>query len=193
MNDATKLIMDEAEKLLEEGIKYHREHEYDLAFDFLNKAVELREKARNSGYVDNIYDDYTWEYSEYYFFRARGYRGKKDYDSAIADYTKSIELGGGSYGLRANIYFYHKKDYDSAIADFTKAVEWCGRRGCKQCADLLYMRGRAYLAKGDYYNGVKSFRMALKQWLLYILVASRYKCKMLIRKIRNLKKNSENI
>ncbi|MDR1830572.1 MAG: hypothetical protein LBQ76_07365, partial [Candidatus Fibromonas sp.] len=79
------------------------------------------------------------------------------------------------------IYFYHRKDYDSAIADFTKAVECCGQRGCKACAKEFYMRGRAYLIKGDYYNAVKSFITALKELLLYILITLKFKCRTLIK------------
>ncbi len=176
----------DAEKIFEDGLKCCRRKEYDLALNLFNKAIELREKAGDAEYIR---DDCVYELFEYYTTRADCYCKKRDYDSAFADYTKSLELGSFAayydYHCRAKINFYHKKDYDSAITDFTKAVEDCGIGGCKGCANALYMRGRAYLAKSDYHNAVKSFKMALGQRILYILKMLKYNCNELIKKLRS--------
>lgn len=49
----------------------------------------------------------------------------KDYDGAIADYTKAIELNPNNANTFINraIGKVGLKDYDGAIADYTKAIE----------------------------------------------------------------------
>ena len=52
-------------------------------------------------------------------------QGKQDWEGAIADYTKAIELGpddGGAYHQRGDAK-RSKNDWDGAIADYTKAIE----------------------------------------------------------------------
>ena len=60
-----------------------------------------------------------------YMNRGIGYYDKGDYDRAIADYDKAIELNpklAPAYNDRGNVYSA-KGDYDRAIADFDKAIE----------------------------------------------------------------------
>lgn len=48
-----------------------------------------------------------------------------EYDRAVADYTKAIEIDpkdANAYGARANAY-KAKKDLDRAIADYDKATD----------------------------------------------------------------------
>ena len=50
---------------------------------------------------------------------------KSEYDSAIRDYTKAIELDPkfvDAYNNRG-LSYDNKKEYDSAIRDYTKAIE----------------------------------------------------------------------
>ncbi|MHC5748220.1 MAG: tetratricopeptide repeat protein, partial [Nostoc sp.] len=101
-----------------------------------------------------------------YLIRGKAYSNKKDYSSAIADYTKAIKLQpdyADAYYLIyddakatqlkseiADIYFYrgdaylNQQNYDFAIADYTKVIELQPRY-----AEAYYNRGRAYLSKGD--------------------------------------------
>ncbi len=59
-----------------------------------------------------------------YYYRAMAYTREKEYDQAIADYTKAIEIDeqrfAVAYAERALIY-YIKKEYDKAWDDVHKA------------------------------------------------------------------------
>jgi tetratricopeptide (TPR) repeat protein len=59
-----------------------------------------------------------------YYNRSLGYGAEGDYDRAIADYTKAIELDpkfARAYNNRGTVYGI-KGDHDRAIADFAKAI-----------------------------------------------------------------------
>ncbi len=60
-----------------------------------------------------------------FYNRAWAYRQKGDYDSAIADDTRAIELdpkNAHAFIDRGGAYFY-KREYDLSIADSTRAIE----------------------------------------------------------------------
>ena len=72
------------------------------------------------------------QYAEAYFFRALIFGREKDYDNAIADFEKFVELDPSHPDAKmalAGIYaargadFGLKKDYDKAIADIERAIE----------------------------------------------------------------------
>jgi len=83
-----------------------------------------------------------------YHRQANAYSEKGDYDNAIANYNKAIELNPES--SRAAIYYnrgiaYSKKnDFDRAIADYNKAIEINPND-----AEIYFNRGGAYYRKGD--------------------------------------------
>jgi len=80
-----------------------------------------------------------------YVLRGKHYINQSDYQHAIADLTKAIELDpkfGDAYYLRGNSYFA-QGDYDRAIADETKAIELDPKR-----SSAYWIRGKAYSAKG---------------------------------------------
>ena len=60
-----------------------------------------------------------------YFYRAAAYNGKGEYDLAIADFGRAIELKpdyAEAYNNRG-IAYIRKGEYDQAIADYAKALE----------------------------------------------------------------------
>jgi hypothetical protein len=71
---------------------------------------------------------------------------EKDYDQAIANFTKAIEMDP-KYALAYNergIAYQGRGDYDRAIADYTKAIELDPK-----VAYAYYIRGLSYLKKGN--------------------------------------------
>jgi len=108
---------------------------YDEAIAKFNEAIGLE-----PGYAD-AYDG-----------RGTAYFNKGQNDSAIADYSKAIELGCvGAYYNRGLAYM-KKAQNDLAIADFSKTIELDPKY-----ANAYYNRGVAYssngqndLAKADY-------------------------------------------
>ena len=82
-----------------------------------------------------------------------------DYDRAIADFSKAIELDPNRaefYHARGGTYL-QKDDYDRAIADFSKAIELDPNR-----AGAYHDRGWTYLLKDDYARAIADFSKAIE-------------------------------
>ena len=94
-----------------------------------------------------------------YHDRALAHLNNEQYDDAIADYSKIIELNPNSahsYSGRGAAYYF-KNNYDCAIADYTKAIElnpifeeaYCGL-------------GWAYLNQGDHDYAIVNLTKAIE-------------------------------
>jgi tetratricopeptide (TPR) repeat protein len=84
---------------------------------------------------------------------------RKDYDRAIADLTKAIELdprNAWSYDKRGEAYV-GKNDYDRAITDFTKSIEMDPKRAYSRTS-----RGRAYFCKNDFDQAIADYSEAIE-------------------------------
>ncbi len=139
------------EDYFELGIENYANDEIEGAITNLSKVIEL-----NPDYVDA------------YYFRGLVYIIEEDYDKAIADYTKAIELdpnnnsviakvtGASAYLLRAGAY-YEKDDYDAAIADFDKAIEMDPEH-----SDAYYLRGEAHYFNNDDDKAIADFTKAIE-------------------------------
>ncbi len=82
---------------------------------------------------------------------------KKEYDKAIADYTKAIESNPRSdeaYYNRGNAW-YDKGDYTKAIADYTKVIEINPKD-----ALAYHCRGDAWEKKGNHAKAKADFAIA---------------------------------
>ena len=94
--------------------------------------------------------------AESYYRRGNAWCTKGDYDRAIANYSKAIELDerfAVAYGNRGSAYL-GKSHYDRAISDYNKAIEINPK-----LAEAYYNRGLAYYLNGEYY---KSYTDVLK-------------------------------
>jgi len=90
--------------------------------------------------------------------RGSYYHTTGDYQSAIEDYTKAIELSPYEpyvYYIRA-ITFDEQKNYDLAIADYTKAIELDSYG-----AYAYYYRGVAYGELGEYDLAIADYTKAI--------------------------------
>jgi tetratricopeptide (TPR) repeat protein len=94
-----------------------------------------------------------------YVNRGLAYLVKGDYDRALADETKAIELNpqlADAYVNRGSASG-SKGDYDREIADETKAIELN-----PQLADAYTERGIAYSLKGDYDRAIADYAQAIE-------------------------------
>ena len=85
--------------------------------------------------------------AKFYFKRGVTSFEKGQYDQAISDFTKAIEIDPGYAKARNNrgIAYLGKGQYDQAASDFTKAIEIDPRY-----AGAYYNRGRVYYLKKEY-------------------------------------------
>jgi tetratricopeptide (TPR) repeat protein len=90
--------------------------------------------------------------------RGNAYYDRRDYDSAIADYTKAIEFNArdaAAYNNRGLAY-RATGESDKAIADYTKAIE------INPTDAIAYNhRGTAYRAKGEYDRAIADHTSAI--------------------------------
>ncbi len=88
-----------------------------------------------------------------FFNRGIEYAKKRDYDRAIADFSKAISIRPGdarAYNSRAASFYRGKDDYHHAIADYTKAV------------DLDPGFSAALVNRGNVYRAIRAYDVALK-------------------------------
>lgn len=79
--------------------------------------------------------------------RGSFYLTKGEYDQAISEFNKALEINpkdSGAYKNRGAAYM-NKRQYDQAISDYTKALEINPKD-----AEAYNIRGRAYYFKGEY-------------------------------------------
>ncbi len=94
-----------------------------------------------------------------YLMRGYAYNEKGEYDSAITDFSKTIELKPdyvAAYHNRGCAY-NEKGKYDLAIADFNKAIELKS-----DYATAYHNRGYAYNEKGKYDFAIADFNKAIE-------------------------------
>ena len=112
--------------------------------DKINWGPEARQKRREAA----IHNDCGAAYGQ-----------KGDYDRAIEEYTKAIELNPDlaiAYINRGDAY-QCRRLFDRAVADFTKAIE------LKPDFDAAYAnRGVAYQCEGDFDRAITNFTKAIE-------------------------------
>ena len=156
----------------EQGLEYYKNREYELAVEFLGRAIELDPEnalyyhARENAYA-GIYDpakavrDYTRAINldpynaSYYYNRGDAYReGLLEIDPAIEDYTSAINLDPKNpsyYHTRALLY-RRKNDTERALKDYTQAINLAPNN------PLYYtIRGSFYQSINDLDNAIKDF------------------------------------
>src|SRR5260370_33096837 len=95
--------------------------------------------------------------------QGRTHLKKKDYDRAIDEYTRAIDLNTvlervsmPSLFLERGIAYGAKKDSDNAIGDFSEAIAihmTYGRKVGYRCPQAYFHRGMAYFARQKYHLG----------------------------------------
>jgi tetratricopeptide (TPR) repeat protein len=94
-----------------------------------------------------------------YHGRGFTYFAKNQYDLAIADFTKALELDPNYLVAHYNrgVAYFDLGQYDQAIADFTKAME-LGLKG----KGSYHIRGLAYAKQGQYDLAIADFSKVLE-------------------------------
>jgi tetratricopeptide (TPR) repeat protein len=95
-----------------------------------------------------------------YYNRGIAQEEKKDYDAAIADYTRVIEIHPevAAYSNRGYAYM-HKRDYDRAFADYASAI----------ATDAGY--ADTYFNRGNAYDDIKDFDRAAAEYTKAIAIS----------------------
>ena len=134
--------------------------------DAVRKCKEARE-AYERGQVDLAIKLYTEaieinpDYAEAYYQRGELYRGRKQWDKAVADVESTLARDPKHLGAlrRRGSDFFHNGKYAEAAADYTLAVKMKDHTWYD-----YYMRGRALAAMEECESSLKDFNRAIDEW-----------------------------
>lgn len=132
---------------LDNGIFNFKNGDYQNAIENINKSIELKK-----------------DWAIPYFYRAAAYHAMGEYDEAMLDYTKSIQLDEkmiDAYYNRAKIALSRKDienpDIQKAIKDLEKAIEYDPK-----FIDALYALAAAHKKLGDYHKALEYLEKLLQ-------------------------------
>lgn len=98
------------------------------------------------------------EYSKAYNNRGNIYLSRNEYDNAITDYNRALELNQNYakvFNNRGNAY-RRKKEYGKAVSDYNRALELD-----PNCEEAYNNRGNVYLIKEEYDKALADYNKAL--------------------------------
>ncbi len=132
---------------LDDGIFDIRNGKFEDAVEKINKSIELKN---------------DWEIP--YFYRAVAYHALENYDEAMLDYTKSIQLNPNmtdAYYNRAKIILSESNspmsEIKKAVADLEKALELDDK-----FVDALFAMAAAYKKLGEYHKSLEYLEKLLQ-------------------------------
>ncbi len=151
-----------AEELVESGWAYSQENDFESAIAAFDKALEF-----------STDDSSAW------WGRACAYRDLGEYDAAIQDFNRAIELdpnNGWIYSDRGWLYYLQFGEVTLALNDFDKAIQVDPMNADHYLArGLIYQAvGKISEARADYENYMRittddpdaDWRDRLEQWIL---------------------------
>jgi tetratricopeptide (TPR) repeat protein len=142
-----------------ESIKVGNQLERDFAF-----AIKSNPEASKEDVTVNLAERVnktveSTNNADTYFNRGMDCINKGQYDQAISNFTKVLEINpknDRAYNNRGNVYAI-KGQYDKAILDYGKALEINPSND-----EAYYNRGKVYLSKGQYDQAISDFTNAVK-------------------------------
>jgi tetratricopeptide (TPR) repeat protein len=132
-----------------------------LPTDLFVKVIDCELKGDNDQVI-SLCSDYLQKNPkcvQAFFNRAVAKESRKDFDGAIADYTRIIALSPKDpkyYSMRAFVRG-NKGDMDGAIKDFSTAIELSPNN-----ADLYFSRGLGKGKNGDHKGALSDFTRAIE-------------------------------
>lgn len=135
----TKLL---AQEELEEGLKLVYKKNYQAAIPKFTEAIKLNPELE-------------WAYNN----RGSAYNRLKNYERAISDLNKAIELKSNEiFYINRGFSYFRLNNYDAALKDFSKAVEIN-----PNIAEPYFFRGAVYTELKNYDAAIKDFDKAVEK------------------------------
>ena len=114
VDDAIKKNSDYPQFYLTRGIVLIHKGKYEDALDDLNRALDLSQGSNNKILENKIYVN-----------RGAAYQKLLQYDAALSDYSKAIQLNDNNPNvfLYRGYLYYQTNEYDEALKDFDIVIE----------------------------------------------------------------------
>jgi PQQ-dependent catabolism-associated CXXCW motif protein len=141
------------------ALAHAKNRDYAASLDDLLKVIELA-PMRTAEIQARIHDpEYAAKYAQGYTALGNRYYSNNDYDRAIEQYDRSIELDPDYAMAYANRGFVYgsKGDYDNAIKDFDQAIMLAPKLAVAHAN-----RGDAFYYKGDYDAAIRDHEKAIE-------------------------------
>ncbi len=169
-----RAVPDKSENYYKQGLEKLQKGDYDAAIADFDKAIQLNPKDAKAfckrglakARMPDNFDSSTYDFNEmsnlkqgYVLFRSKANTDRDDYDGALTDFNKAIQLNPNypeAFKNRAYMKMV-KLDFDSALTDFNKAIELH-----PAYAEAFYGRGHANLAKGDSERAIADYTKAIE-------------------------------
>jgi tetratricopeptide (TPR) repeat protein len=109
-----------------------------------------------------LWDDVLKKYPhspKAYLNRGQGYSDRGEYDKALSDYTKAIEINPRyveAYYNRANVHG-KREEFNQALSDYTKAIEINPKY-----AEAYYNRGNVYMKREEFDQAISDYTKAIE-------------------------------
>ena len=140
-----KLMSEKFQKLLNKAEQLYQQEKWDECISVLTECIPL---AKDADKKLTIYNN-----------RGLAYSGKNEYDRALEDYSKAIELKPDDADAYYNrgVAYARKSEYDRALEDCSKAIELK-----PDYAEAYYSRGAAYVIKSEYDRTIEDCSKAIE-------------------------------
>lgn len=130
-----------AKVVYEAGMERLGPNDYEGAIQLLTQSIAIRETGAA------------------YLQRANAYNTIREFDRALADWSKAIELDpklADAYTARGRYYMSVSKELD-ALHDFDKSIE------LQPTVDGYFQRGQLHAARGEFKEAIRDFDEAISQ------------------------------
>jgi tetratricopeptide (TPR) repeat protein len=152
-----------AEESYNKGVGYAVQGEFMKAQEEFEKALKVDSfygpAERSLKIIKDVIEQEIKRETAIHLFKGASYHNKSQYDQAISEYTKTLEINPkyvDAYNNRG-IAYVDKGKYDQAFIDYNKAIEINPKY-----ALAYYNRGIAYANKEKYDQAIKDFNKALE-------------------------------
>jgi len=143
------------------GVAYAKSNQDDKALDDFTAAsiAHLAETAEYARLGKPVPDNKKKKYASVHNNRGIIYKNRKQFDLAMREYQKALELWPKYASALYNRAVVHeeKRQFDKAIADLDDVIRMDPRNAAAYSA-----RGLAHLHKGNYQQAISDFRAALR-------------------------------